>query len=683
MKVITLLLAAACLAHATQVPTQTADKTYLLKQKSIYELFWHVDQPTVYHPELYQKARSFSLEDNVASFTDQAAVTEFLQRWKHGMLPRGEMFSETHPQHYQEAVCFFRVLYSAKDFDTFYNTAVWARFHMNERMYLYVLSVAVMHRPDTNNILLPPIYEVFPHDFFNEDILHKAYRIAMGDSQAGMKKTIGNADYYYILSNYTTWHMFENEMPEQQKLSYYLEDIGLSTYYFAMSHNFPMWMNSTHYNMLQHIRGESYMFNHRQMLNRYYLERLSHDIGEITYVDVNKPVVPGYYPTMQHHNGLRFPQRHVGSEVPLHAHKHIQAIQDVHTRIFDAIDKGYVVDTHGKHIDIYTVDGFNYLGNVIQGNADSANPVYYGQLERLYRKVLGIGPVQVTRHTVVPTALELFSTTLRDPVFYGIQKNIATYWMRYKEHLPSYTHEELIFPGVTIESVTVDKLLTFFDHFESMLNNAVSIRSHKEAQSLLIKARQYRLNHKPFTYHITINSNKNVKAVVRVFLGPKHDVHGHELDMSENYMNFIEMDQWNVDLKSGTNKIERNSYESIYVVPDEVPSEVLYKKVVKAIEGGETFTYPGQIYGFPDRLILPKGKKEGMLFKLFVCVSHFDETKATKVDSLIWGPRIMDLRPLGYPLDRPIHTFNFSVPNFHMRDVLIFHKQAEELNLTA
>lgn len=71
MKTIALLLAAVCLAHATHVPTHTADKAYLIKQKSIYELFWHVDQPTVYHPELYQKVRSFSLEDNISSFTDQ------------------------------------------------------------------------------------------------------------------------------------------------------------------------------------------------------------------------------------------------------------------------------------------------------------------------------------------------------------------------------------------------------------------------------------------------------------------------------------------------------------------------------------------------------------------------------------------------------------------------------------
>lgn len=56
---------------------------------------------------------------------------------------------------------------------------------MNEHMYVYVLSVVVMHRPDTRNIRLPPIYEVVPNYFFNEDVLHKAYRIAMGDSQWG------------------------------------------------------------------------------------------------------------------------------------------------------------------------------------------------------------------------------------------------------------------------------------------------------------------------------------------------------------------------------------------------------------------------------------------------------------------------------------------------------------------
>lgn len=100
---------------------------------------------------------------------------------------------------------------------------------------------------------------------------------------------------------------------------------------------------------------------------------------------------------------------------------------------------------------------------------------------------------------------------------------------------------------MSVESVTVDKLMTFFDTFDSLLSNALSVRNQKEAWSMLIKARQYRLNHKPFTFHITVNSDKNVTAVIRIFIGPKYDVHGHELDMTENYMNFLEVDQWVVE----------------------------------------------------------------------------------------------------------------------------------------
>ncbi|XP_011142759.2 hexamerin [Harpegnathos saltator] len=684
MKAIVLFLAAACLAHATEVPQRTATKQYLVKQKNIYELFAHVDQPTVYHPELYQKARAFSIEDNISSYNDQAVVTEFLQRFKHGMLPRGEIFSPMHPLHHDEMICLFRVFCTAKDFDTFYNTAVFARFYVNEYMYIYALTNAVLHRQDTNTLRVPPLYEVLPNFYFNEDVLHKAYHIAMGNTGiVGVKKTTGGIDTYYIPTNYTGSYIVRDEVPENQKLSYYHEDIGLNAYYFMSYHEFPPFMNSVEYNMPQHVRGEMFMYLHKQMLLRYYLERLSNNIGEIDYIDVNKPIVTGYYPSMHYHNGVPFIQRPVNSEIPLHVHRYVQALQDFHTRISNAIDSGYLVDKNGKRTNIYeSLDGLNQLCNVIHGNADSVNEKYYGDVEYMYRKILGFVPDPIDKYHVVPSSLHFVSTSMRDPAFYGIFKNIVTYLMRYKEHLPCYTHNDLVFPGVKIESVTVDKLTTFFDHFDSLVNNALSIPSQEKAHSMLIKARQYRLNHKPFTYHITVNSDKNTKASVRIFLGPKYDVHGHELDISENYMNFLEMDQFIVDLKPGTNKIERNSYESVYVVPDEVPSDVLYKKILKAIESDETFTYPSQPYGFPDRLQLPKGKKEGLPLKLFVCVTAFDETKSFKIRSPVRGPSVLDGRPLGYPLDRHVHSFNFTVPNFYMKDVLVYHRQAEELNLT-
>jgi hypothetical protein len=109
-----------------------------------------------------------------------------------------------------------------------------------------------------------------------------------------------------------------------------------------------------------------------------------------------------------------------------------QAVLDSHNRISDAIDNGHlVVDVDGKHINIYeTMDGLNHLGNVIQGNADSVNPKYYGHLDSMYRKVLGMAPETTNKHNVIPTALDYYATSQRDPVFYGLCKNIVNYWIR-------------------------------------------------------------------------------------------------------------------------------------------------------------------------------------------------------------------------------------------------------------
>lgn len=139
-----------------------------------------------------------------------------------------------------------------------------------------------------------------------------------------MKKTIGGVDNYYIPANYSGWYMTNDQVSEQQKLSYLTEDVGLNAFYLANSHDFPFFMNSVKYNMPQNVRGELYMYMHKQLLDRYYLERLSNDLDEIDYVDVNRPIVPAYYPTMQHPNGMPFPQRPVDHEIPLHAHRDVQ-----------------------------------------------------------------------------------------------------------------------------------------------------------------------------------------------------------------------------------------------------------------------------------------------------------------------------------------------------------------------
>ncbi|XP_043278884.1 larval serum protein 1 alpha chain-like [Venturia canescens] len=670
-------------------PVVTADKSYVTKQKSIYQLYWHVDQPTTVLPELYQKARTFSIADHLDSYTNQVAVQEFLDLWKHGMIPREEIFSVFYPHHLEEAKALFNVFYYAKDFNTFYNTAVWARFNVNEKLFSYALSVAVIHRPDTKFIKLPPLYEIMPHYFFNNEVIQQAYHIKMGDV-SGVKKGVnikyheGGVNDIVINANYSGWYM-SHDYHSEEKLTYFTEDVGLNSFYFYFKHEFPFWISSTDLQLPTNLRGEVYFYGHKTLLTRYYLERLSNGLGEIEYIDWHKPIVPGFHPSIVHPNGLPFPHRPSWSEIPVYKYPYVHDVEDIENYISLAIDAGFLLDSKHNHVDIYTPEGFNMLANVIEGNADSINYRLYNSLDHTCKKILGFNLEPVHKYQIVPSALETFTTSLRDPAFYRIYKKIVNYLLKFKANLPTYTHDQLVFPGVKIESIAVDKLTTFFDHFDSEISNALPVTSHKEAQNLNVKVRQHRLNHKPFTYHITINSDKNVKSMIRIFLGPKYDVHGHELDMTENWVNFMELDQWVVDLKTGVNKIERSNHASQYVFPDEVTGSMFYKKIEKAVETGEQFTYSQQLYGFPDRLVLPKGKKEGMPFKLFVFVSPIDENVMHTIETPVWGTTVVDGHPLGYPLDRPIksHVFNPQhVPNMFYKDVMIYHKHAEELNLT-
>lgn len=114
-------------------------------------------------------------------------------------------------------------------------------------------------------------------------------------------------------------------------------------------------------------------------------------------------------------------------------------------------------------------------------------------------------------------------------------------------HQKPYNKNEIIYPELKIESFVVDKLITYFDQFDTSINNGLMIDDAKEAESTLIKIRQYRLNHKPFSFHLTINAEKSMKATIRIFLGPKYDIHHKPFNFAENAKYFYEMDNWIVD----------------------------------------------------------------------------------------------------------------------------------------
>ncbi|XP_044731626.1 allergen Cr-PI-like [Chrysoperla carnea] len=740
------------------VQGKVADKVFLERQKNLLRLLRHVHQPNSFQDQV-QLGQSCDIEANIGQFNNPVAVKEFVQLHRIGLLPRREVFTVLNEVHRHQVIALFHVMYYAKTWDTFYKVCCWARDHVNEGMFVYAMTVAVLHRPDCKGIVLPAPYEIVPHLFMNHETIKQAreyqmqnwaylkpevqQRIVKQDNVLadkyknwvgvrGIKPTIksteswkvqehslpsfldiirgniktvqrtvvkgssmglqiqdteGDIPVVIIPANYSGWYL---DIERDQKLTYFTEDIGLNSYYWYLHVDYPFWMEGPEFGLDKDHRGELFYYIHQQLLARYYLERLSNRLGEIEWINIWEPMEHGYVCTLQHENGLPFPVRPKKAMLIYDDHTKWTAekMEILERRIIDAIDLGYILDKDGKKVSLYTNDGINVLGNLIEGNPDSLHRRYYGYLLIWAKHLIGFSVQSVDHLKLQPSALELYETAMRDPMFYAIHKRIVHYFFYYKRNLPVYTYTDLAYPEVKIDSVVVDKLITYFDHHDVELNNAIynDFTVDTEIPKVIVKARQMRLNHRPFYYRVNVVSEKTTQAVVRVFLGPKHDEHGHPIHINENRVNFVELDKFIVDLKAGKNVIERNSHEARHTVQDRTSYYTLYRKVMLALEGSEDFVLDNTEAhcGFPNRLLLPKGTRSGMVYQIFVMVTPYQGThqvteEQTYTCGVGTGSRSIDNLPLGYPLDRKIDVSQFYVPNMHFQDVVIYHKTLDEV----
>ncbi|XP_043262180.1 arylphorin subunit alpha-like [Colletes gigas] len=672
-------LCAVCTAQSMKVTgSHTADMDFLHKQKKIYELLLYVRQNDLIDAEFYNVGRNFNLESNIDMFQDKSAVQKFVWGYKQGiLLSRNAIFSPFNSEQLQEMQALFELFTSAKDFQTFYKTASWARVYLNSGLFTTAFTVAVLYRNDCKYMRLPPIYEIYPNLFYASDVIQEAQNIKMARGVTGAPG-VENAETYMIYANYTGAYM--PRVNGEYKLDYFMEDVGLNAFYYYFRQVFPFWLSSKQSGIPPEIRGQFYYFVHKQLLARYNLERLSNDLGEIKDFDWYKPIHPGYYSTLTYSNGISIPQRNRYSSIPYYKYKHLKEINRLESRIMDAIDSGYFVDIQGKHVDIYTPKGLGMLANMIEGNVDSGNRRFYGMYDSLARDILGFSAEQTNRNKIIPSALQSYCTNMRDPAFYMLYKRIMTSFFRYKENQHSYTQSELQFPGVRIESVNVDKLTTFFDNCDTLVNSAVSVENLNRGVSFRLKARRLCLNYQPFNYRFTINSDKETKAVLRIFLGPAFDdITQTALYLTKYYKYFVEMDKFVVSLRPGSNNIDRHSTDSFMTMQDMTPSDIFIEKLKKAIGGSEPFMYSEREFGFVNRLSLPKGKPEGMPYKMFFFLSQHDESNVNAYEFPMFGKIMFDGKSLGFPLDRPVFGWNYTVPNMFMKDVNIYSVLDKEM----
>lgn len=201
-------------------------------------------------------------------------------------------------------------------------------------------------------------------------------------------------------------------------------------------------------------------------------------------------------------------------------------------------------------------------------------------------------------------------------------------------------------------------------------------------KDFVVKARQWRLNHMPFTLKLNITSPKVQKAIVKVFLGPKLDQAGNVIDINENRENFYEIDKYVVQLKSGQNTISRNSNQFAFYSQDRTTYADLYKAIKTATNGDgelpDDFNKPN--CGFPQRLLLPKGRTSGLAVQFFATINEY-VSPSTWVIQKDWFSssncrRDIDARSVGFPLDRQIDESAWYTPNMKYIETAVYHKTA-------
>jgi len=393
-------------------------------------------------------------------------------------------------------------------------------------------------------------------------------------------------------------------------------------------------------------------------------------------------------------------------------------IQDIRAwcdRIIEAIDAGFAIQESGGRVDLRTEKGIDHVTNMWESNSDTPHRKYYGMPHNYGHSAFGFCHDPDYRYKAPPGVMFLPATSMRDAAFYRWHKYLDLISQRQKDYLPLYTQENLQWSGIAVNEIQVvrgedSRLPVALDS----INNLVThwLQSDIEVSRGLdfgrtnlnglgsIWVRSTNLQHLPFLYKIRVTNQTRaeVQATVRIFMAPKLDENGDKLPFFEQRILFFEMDKFTTTLPLGESIIIQKSENSTLTVP--------WAQTFREIERDTTQLTRTQAMcscGWPDHLLLPRGKVDGMLFDLFVMLTNtqIDQVassrrqlgtltpKGTCRDSISYcgmiDDKFPDSRPMGYPFDRPavpdershlemfVEDFVSPNPNMGTTEVKIFH----------
>lgn len=577
-------------------------------------------------------------------------MEKFWESYKTGaLLPKGEYFGALVKTHHKQALGLFNFFFHAKDWLTFLHNACWARVHVNEGMFVYALTLAVIHRDDFRGLMLPMIYEIFPQNFFNSEFVHEAKKFDYNTWSKYIMYEKEFQDVYYrsdkfqkfgnyvYMKDWKKWQWWklmglderwysdsfdmlrENTYTYKQdekwstmlkdlkvwwhpvdysrdidfyndysSLAYLTEDVGWNSYWYYLNMDYSISLGGDSFGLNKDRRGEFWIYNTHKLMTRYYMERLSHGFGDIPEYSWMSILEQGYNPQLISYNGVGYSYRPNYYDFKTFAN--VDMLDRIHTafhRIYQVIDTGIYQLQDGSVIDLRHPKAIDHIGNLLQSNNDVFDKYFFNYYYLLSH--MYVSHVDYEDFIVTPHVLLNFETMMRDPLFYMFHKKIARVFFHFKDYLEPYTREELLLPGVEIKDVHVDELITYFDLVDTDVTNLLSEKmafvDGKFVWDKTLLARQMRLNHKPFDITLTIESDRAQKVMIQSYLAPKYDELGRTVSMADHRENVFSLDKFIVDLSSGMNVIKRSSDDFIWTIKDRTTYTELYHYVMMAFNG--------------------------------------------------------------------------------------------------
>jgi hypothetical protein len=464
-------------------------------------------------------------------------------------------------------------------------------------------------------------------------------------------------------------------------------------------------------------QGELFFYMHQQMLARYDAERLAQGLERVVPLPRDMALLrQGYDPnelsTINFLTG--FSKRDAGKRLQSLLSDTFSYTLDDHElrrqRLNAAIDSGNFENTASP--EVVTADK---LGGTIESTIGTVTPPR--SFRSFYGNYHGMGHVLIAQinqpdedlsDTNKPGVMYDTAAAIRDPIFFQWHKQVDNLYWQLQEKQPSYDFLDRpyakirkSFDGITAKSS--DIILSFSDRLPNDLQQFAESKlggehwdddpaqldfNTDELQTWLIQrqvklfdgtqAATEHLVHREFVYLLRVENllKRHQTVTVRIFMVPNTkmpNAAGNENQTwAEDRRLWIEMDKFLYELQPLEKAViaRRGSDSTINRKPVQMEPELILKEQ----EPDSPFDDNGNANpnwndesnyctcGWPYHLLLPRGNKEGMPFRLAIVLTDWELDKVGPdgcCGSLSFCgaiDRYPDKRPMGYPFDRPFNN---------------------------